>query len=136
MFQKPAGAKLQNVSGNSRGQRTMTNIRQNILTLTFLSILFVKAIGQTPKKSDFHYELADTNANGQNKYVKVVNITDGEHTFYSKDKKVITKGTFKNSRLINGEQHFLYDRIVCYRNGKYYDYVHVVELSDSSKVKK
>lgn len=118
----------------------MTDIRKNICTLTFISVLFIKAIGQTPNNSDFYYEYIDTIANGQNKYVKVIRISDGQHTFYSKDKRVITKGTFKNNRLIDGEQYFYNDRIVFYKDGKYTDYIHAEEISDrindTSKVKK
>ena len=112
---------------------------RKIFILILLSILFVKTIGQTPKKSDFYYEQADTIAHGQNKYVKVIKIIDGQHTFYSNDKLIITKGTFKNGRLINGEQYFYNDRIVFYKDGKYDGYIHAEETSDriidSSKVK-
>lgn len=118
----------------------MIKIRYILFTFVFMNILFTNVFGQTPKKSDFYYELTDTSGNGQTTYVKVVKISDGEHTFYSKDKLTITKGFFKNGRLINGEQHLYNDRIAFYKNGKYNGYVHVVELpdytADSTKVKK
>lgn len=118
----------------------MISIRQIIVILILINFSFIRAFGQSPKKRDCYYELADSTAYGTPNYLKVTKIADGQHEFYSKDKKIITKGTFKNGQLVKGHQYFYGDRIVYYENGKYTHWVHAEAIPettiDSTKVKK
>jgi len=102
---------------------------RKILLLSFFCSVFCLAIAQTPKKSDFYYEKNDTLADSQRNLFKVKKISDGQHTFYSKNRRIITKGIFKNGKLIDGYEYFYNDRIVYYKDGIYKNYVHAEEIS-------
>lgn len=100
----------------------MTVFLKNIFVLTFVFINVDKFFGQHFMRNDTfpYYEYS-----GSGNYLKVTKITDGQHTFYSKDGSRTISGKFKNGQRVSFSAYIFDENGTLMRIAEYKDGIYI-----------